>query len=262
MVAEGIRLMAQADSFEGLARFYDPIMEHVDYHRWFKVVEQYAALLPKDFKHLDAGCGTGVLLKHLRYLGWESFGVDLSGAMLRQCRAQKLKCPLAVADISALPFCQSFDYITCLFDTVNFLLYEEALRRTMRSFHDSLKEGGILYFDYVTERLVLEHFADQEWYEGNGNFSTTWASTYDANTKIAETRIRINTGADNILYERVYADEVYIDALEAAGFTVLGVMDADTTRKVGKKTCRVDVFAARNPGKAQVKAYKKFTAGL
>jgi SAM-dependent methyltransferase len=245
------------DAFEGLARFYDPLMEHVDYDRWYTVTTQFASLLSPPIKHLDAGCGTGVLLKRLQYMQWQSVGIDLSHAMLHQAHAILPKTPMVAADITALPFQNSFGLITCLFDTINFLLSEEAIQAAFNAFYHALQDGGLLYFDYVTERLVLEHFADQEWHESNGKFDTHWVSEYDSHTQIAETRIRINTGPAYKLYERVYPDVFYLDTLKKAGFTVLGVMDADNQRKPGKRTCRVDVFAAKKPAKALEKGFKR-----
>jgi predicted TPR repeat methyltransferase len=71
------------DSFEDLARYYDRLMVHVDYDRWYAVAGAIAGLLPRPFLHVDLACGTGTLLRKLRKVGWNSFGLDLSVAMLR-----------------------------------------------------------------------------------------------------------------------------------------------------------------------------------
>ncbi|MEX2016830.1 MAG: class I SAM-dependent methyltransferase, partial [Candidatus Hydrogenedentales bacterium] len=107
------------DPFGELARYYDPLMAHVDYDRWFvvatAVAESLALKTPP--RHLDLACGTGTLLARLRVAGWSSIGADLSPAMLRTARKSRLIDRLVCADMTALPFRNSFDYITCLFDS-------------------------------------------------------------------------------------------------------------------------------------------------
>ncbi|MEU2666783.1 methyltransferase domain-containing protein [Micromonospora sp. NPDC007220] len=49
---------------------------------------------------LDLCCGTGLQAAELRRLGWQPFGVDLSGGQLRHARP---RLPVARADAAALP---------------------------------------------------------------------------------------------------------------------------------------------------------------
>ena len=114
--------MPRPDDFANLARYYDPIMEHVDYDRWFVITTTLAELAPDPFLHLDAGCGTGVLMGMLRKIGWSSVGIDLSLAMLQTGRRRRGSLPVAAADLRALPFRGAVDLMTCLFDSMNFLL--------------------------------------------------------------------------------------------------------------------------------------------
>jgi len=235
--------MSLRDDFARLARYYDPIMEHVDYDRWLDATITLAELLPRPFLHLDAACGTGVLAARLRRRGWQSFGMDLSAAMLNSARRNDSAFPVAVADLRALPFCGSLDYITCLFDSMNFLLTEEDVASVLRQFHAALRPEGLLYFDIVTERMVTEHFDDQEWLEDNGTFSTRWASNYDRASGITETHIGVNTAEKTILRERIYPLELFIERLRAAGFSVLDASDAETWRAPRRRSTRIDIVA-------------------
>ena len=194
-----VRVMAVRDTFCDLARYYDHIMDHVDYDRWFTVTTALAQLLPRDFVHLDAACGTGTLLKRLRRTGWRTIGVDLSPAMLRAGLSARrpppgMAPPAAAADLRALPFQSRIDYVTCLFDSVNFLLDMDDVRRMFAEVHGILKDTGLFYFDIVTERMVTQHFDNQEWTEQDGRFSTTWRSSYDRQTHVTETEVRVGTG--------------------------------------------------------------------
>ena len=60
------------DSFSDLARYYDPLMRHVDYDRWYAVAAAVAALVPPPFVHADLACGTATLARKLRRNGWKT----------------------------------------------------------------------------------------------------------------------------------------------------------------------------------------------
>ena len=241
--------MKTADTFVDLARYYDPIMRHVDYDRWYLIADAITGLLPRPFTHLDVACGTGILLRKLLKDKWNSFGVDLSVSMLRAGKKERGNWPVTAGDLRALPFYESFRYVTCLFDSVNFLLTDADLEAGIWSMAECLSPGGIVYFDIVTERMVLEHFAGQRWTEKNGKFSTRWECDYDRPSQTVETRIQVNRGEVYTLYERVYELEQVESALRTAGVDVLGAFDAETWRKPRRKTVRIDIVGVRGDPK-------------
>ena len=155
--------MSIPDPLAVIAPHYDAMMAHVCYTRWTRTVRELAALVPRPFVHLDVGCGTGVLMEMLEGAGWPVVGVDLSPAMLREGRAARGPYPLAVADMRRLPFHGSVGMITCLFDSLNFLLTPEDVRAALTSFAAALRPGGVVYFDAVTEFMMTEYYAGKTW---------------------------------------------------------------------------------------------------
>lgn len=247
------------DPFAELARYYDPLMAHVDYDRWFVVATAVAEALGLKTppRHLDLACGTGTLLARLRVAGWASYGADLSPAMLRIGRKARLLENLACADMTALPFRGCFDYVTCLFDSVNFLADDTALDAAFRAVADALAPGGLFYFDCITERMVTEHFAGQQWHETNKGFTSGWHSRYDPNTALAETRITINRRAPAIILEKIFSLERIAAAARDAGLEVLGSFDAESWRPPGKRSIRVDFVAGKQ---VSAETAKRFAA--
>jgi SAM-dependent methyltransferase len=242
--------MTTADQFADLSRHYDAIMREVDYDRWVVVVSLLADLAPsKRVRHVDLACGTGRLLKRLVQHGWASVGIDLSHGMLRQSRRGPYVPCVAVADLTALPFARRFNYATCVFDSVNFLLDNDRLHAALRAVSDALTDGGVFYFDVITERMVTKHFANREWTEDNGGFSTHWTGKYDRRRRMAELEIRVNTGMSHHVTERVYAHDELAAALHEAGLTLMGTFDAETWSPPGARSTRVDYVAARNPSR-------------
>lgn len=247
--------MTAGDPFLHIAPYYDPLMEHVDYYRWRFIATALSELLPARFRHADIGCGTGTLVNMLRRETWHSVGADISLSMLRAGRKQRGPLPLAAADLRALPFRENLDFVTCLFDSINFLLEESEVRQALSEFHRALRPGGLLYFDIVTERMVVEHFADQTWTEQHPGFSSTWSSTYDSKRAIANTRLRIHGNAWSDLYERIYPAKWLRSAIEEAGFTLLGCYDAHHWKRPGRHTTRIDFVAAKAPASELLRRY-------
>jgi len=246
------------DAFAEIARYYDPIMEGVDYDRWQIQVEALGAMLPRPFRHLDAGCGTANLVERLQGKGWTSAGIDLSPAMIGTAKKRNSRLPLAVADLRALPFRGAFDLVTCLFDSINFILDDGELRQAVAGLGASLAPGGILFFDVVTERMVRDHFEGPGWSEHNGRFKTYWKTVYDGETRIAETEVRVNHRAPAIIRERIYSQSFLEDAIADAGLTLLDVFDTDTLTAPSDRTIRIDFIAAREPSAALRKEYRTF----
>ncbi len=249
--------MTGQDAFAPIANHYDAIMEHVDYARWLHVAATLGEMLPPGFRHLDAGCGTGVLIKKLALYGWHSVGMDYSHGILHVARHRYALPRLVRGDFRALPFSNAFLMITCLFDSLNFLLEETHIEQTMRSFHEALQPGGICYFDIVTERMIASHFNNTCWTEDHGRFRSSWTSSYTPQTQTCETRVRINAGDESITYERVYPAAFIEAAACQAGFSILAVRDAATWRAPQKNTTRIEFIAVKGDKNHYRQAFKQ-----
>jgi len=90
----------------------------------FFLVNLYRAILIKIFlrpkKVLDVGCGFGKMVKYLRWLGVEAYGLEISDYALKTAE-DKLKKYLVKGDITGLPYeDNSFDLVTT-FDVLEHL---------------------------------------------------------------------------------------------------------------------------------------------
>lgn len=249
--------MSQNDDFAPIARYYDQMMEHVNYVRWERITDHLSHLLPRPFLHLDVGCGTGVLLELLGDHGWNSIGTDLSWSMLEVASRHRQLSPLFQSNMCALPFSNSINMITCLFDSLNFLLTEEDVEQALSSFAEALTDGGILYFDVVTEVMISAHFDNTGWNEDFGNFKSRWYSAWDAEKQLCETSVRINGGDVSLTRERIYSQEFLEKAIAAAGLTLLAVRDAYTWHEPRRKSARLELVAFKGEDKALQKHFEQ-----
>ncbi|MBM4464041.1 MAG: class I SAM-dependent methyltransferase [Chloroflexi bacterium] len=124
--------------------------------------ERMAELLPavlerfeaKPRTMLDIACGEGTFAVAMARRGFQVTGVDLSPQMLQLARAraerENVKVELLLQDMRSLPFEESFDLVTCWFDSLNYLLELWDLQNTFAGVYRALKKTGLFVFDMNT----------------------------------------------------------------------------------------------------------------
>ena len=137
-------------AYDDLAPFYDRFTEGYAHQA---LVSELVALAREHGqtgeRALDVACGTGKSTVPIATLGYDATGCDLSPEMVR-IAGERLDGGAFVADMRALPDVGPFDLVTCLDDSVNYLLSDGDLRRALRSIAAQLRPGGQLVFDTNT----------------------------------------------------------------------------------------------------------------
>jgi SAM-dependent methyltransferase len=136
-------------AYEGLAAHYDEFTAGYDYETWLSALEALALEHGlRGRRLLDVACGTGKSFEPMARRGYEITAFDLSPAMVEHARE---KAPpgadVLVADMRELPWLGEFDLITCLDDSLNYLLSEAELRAALLGMAANLAPGGLLAFD-------------------------------------------------------------------------------------------------------------------
>lgn len=92
---------------------------------------------------LEAGCGTGLILRALRPRVRRAVGLDLSAGMLRQARSRDL--PVVQASVTDIPFPpETFDLV-CSFKV---LAHVQQIERALQEFARVLRPGGRLLAEF------------------------------------------------------------------------------------------------------------------
>lgn len=128
---------------------YQTMYQVEDRHWWYVGMQhitttQIAALFPgrHDLSILDAGCGTGAVMKYLSPFGRVT-GFDLMPHALNFCQERGLE-RLAQASVTRVPFAPDhFDLVTS-FDVLCHRSIGD-YREALRDFHRVLKPGGYLF---------------------------------------------------------------------------------------------------------------------
>lgn len=148
--------------YDILARYYDG--------GWFEYSEYIAGLIRElevargtPFRRvLDAACGTGLLLRFLaeddsRETRRRLAGFDRSAAMLARAVERVPEGDLRPGDLRGpFPFHGPFDLITCVYDSLNYILDEQELLGFFRAARGCLARDGMLVVDLNDPSLYCD----------------------------------------------------------------------------------------------------------
>lgn len=141
--------------------FYESYYRHEDHHWWFRwrfelitrLVADFKA--SEDFRILDAGCGTGQMLKHLEDLG-DAVGIDTSAQAISFAQSRGVK-NLVLGSITAVPFPDAtFDCVVAL-DVIEHVDDDIGI---LKALHDVTKPGGHLIVTVPAYKLLWSEHDD------------------------------------------------------------------------------------------------------
>jgi len=121
---------------------------------------------------VELACGTGTVAIAMALQGWKVIGVDGSEDMLAQARAkaEALGSALPVgqvawkhADMRRFTLGTTVNLVTCLYDSLNYMLTSDDLLTVFRHVSAALRPGGLFLCDMNTA-YALETYWDEDAY--------------------------------------------------------------------------------------------------
>ncbi len=149
-----------AESYASLAPFYDRFTAHHDYESWTAHLE--AAAIEHGLAgraHLDVACGTGKSFLPFLKRGYRVTACDISAEMLAAARAKAPEATIERWDMRELPVLGRFDLVTCLDDSLNYLLEVGDLESALAGLARNLAPDGVCLFDLNTLSAFRTDFA-------------------------------------------------------------------------------------------------------
>jgi SAM-dependent methyltransferase len=157
--------------YDVLADAYDALTADYCHERWLSELERLAlghGLVGR--RVLDIACGTGKSFMPLLRRGYEITACDISPAMVDQARLKATEADVFVADMRSLRSVGSFDLVTCLDDSLNYLTDEEEMLGGLRGVRENLAPGGIALWDLNSLSMYRTAFASDWVCEQQGYF--------------------------------------------------------------------------------------------
>lgn len=178
-------------SFTTIAPYYDVLMSFVNYPAWVEYIERILALYGRNERAiLDLACGTGVCLELWHERGYQVLGLDRSFKMLEVCRKrlqEKNAAHVALinGDMRWFALQHAYPIITCLYDSLNYLLKEAELAACFRNIHRVLSDKGLFIFDMNTIHCLRDEWGNNTYYRQDGNINSVWSNQFDAKSNVS-----------------------------------------------------------------------------
>ncbi|MBP3951332.1 class I SAM-dependent DNA methyltransferase [Bacillus suaedae] len=170
-------------SYQSFAAYYDQLMSEAPYDKWIDYVQQQFYRHNQTLKGLtvlDIGCGTGEVILRLHNRGAAVAGVDLSGEMLTiardKCEQSSFTPILLQQSMAELDVVGTYQLVTILCDSLNYLKSEEEVKQTFQRIFDCLEYGGVLIFDVHSLFKVEQGYIGQTFADDREDISYIWTS--------------------------------------------------------------------------------------
>lgn len=105
--------------------------------------ELVSRYLPQSAHLLEAGCGTGLVLRRLQERAAQAVGIDLSMGMLRKAQSKRLD--VVCGSVTDLPFPDACFDVVCSFKV---LAHVEPIEQALREMSRVLRPGGYLLTEF------------------------------------------------------------------------------------------------------------------
>ena len=141
-------------AYQKLAKYYDAIYKrgfYSDYARFVKNVISW--IKPGKSRLLDAACGTGLFIGAFKKICPDAtvFGFDCSENMISAARKKHKDAKFFVRSFANFKLSNKFDAVVSTFDSVNYILGLNGLKKFFINVAQHLTKEGVFIFDFNTK---------------------------------------------------------------------------------------------------------------
>jgi SAM-dependent methyltransferase len=210
---------------------------------------------------LDLACGTGTVALSYAQQGWEVYAVDGSAGMLEQARGKAEESGLTLTfsqqDMRQFVLPHQVGLVTCLYDSLNYMLTLVDLKKVFDRVSQALIPGGLFLGDTNTRVTLEEVWGNNTFFVEREGMSLILRSGYEADTHLSTVHIVGFVRRPDGLYSRfdehhteiAYESEQVQAALASAGLQLEASYDCFLFTAPSSRTRRV-MWVARKSGDA------------
>jgi len=112
---------------------------------------------------LELACGTGSHAFELEKIGYQivasDYSPDVIAVAMRKAHAKNSKIDFQQQDMRLLTFTDSrFDAAYCLFDSIGYVVTNDAIKKTLQGIHRALRADGLFVFEFWHAAAMLRSY--------------------------------------------------------------------------------------------------------
>ncbi len=180
---------------------------------------------------LDVGCGVGSHCIELKKLGYAPTGVDLNKKLIQYAKKKSPTINFSVANQRYLKFNKEFDAVCVLCTVIAYAVTNEDLIKTIKNYHTSLKNNGLLIIDTFNPIIFIDKAKYKHKWKDKKNALGLYAIrkfSVDENKQLSideatfyNAKTNKKVASDKTIKRMIFPQEMKF-FLEQAGFSVLG----------------------------------------
>ncbi|MBN2440459.1 MAG: class I SAM-dependent methyltransferase [Spirochaetales bacterium] len=192
---------------------------------------------------LDIACGTGYLCSRLKH-SYNVMGSDISEHMINIAQKNYPDIRFIISDMKDISIDKKFDLILCPFDSINYVIKENHIKKTIRRIYDLLTEKGYFLFDFNSMQL----FTDLHKGIINRNVKGVEFKQilkYDSKSRRATTIFDFRDGVTETHIQKAYSFQEMKDYLVDNGFKILYTRDLFNNMQVTPNAYKILILAQK-----------------
>jgi SAM-dependent methyltransferase len=215
--------------FTAISEFYDYILRHVDYDRWYRYIRSLMFRYMSDPDYiLELGCGTGKFGAMFSSDDFTIYGMDISFDMLKVAKQRAYNgFRVFCADILNFSLSRKFDFIFAVHDTLNYILKTSDMRRAFSCVRDIMHDKSIFMFDITTEYNITRFFDGKAMKFRTRGVDILWENSYNDNRKLIRSEMTLEDNDGIITREkhvqRIYGVDEMMKILNQEGFKLIDI---------------------------------------
>ena len=232
------------------AKIYDELIcEDIDYN---KIEERILGIISKhNIKcedYLDLACGTGNVAIRMAKHFTNTYLVDLSEEMLQEAylklKKERIKGKVICQDMSELSLNHTFDLITCVLDSTNYILEIEDLKDYFKGVYKHLKEDGLFIFDINSFYKLTTILGNNIFSYNTEEVFYNWENTIEDDIVNMYLTFFVKNGDlyerfEEEHYERAYTENQIEGIIQECGFSIINKFDGYNEKDVNEESERI-----------------------
>ena len=222
----------QDNQFGTLAKYYDVLNYNANYKKVADYIEDVFELYKKKpGLVLDLACGTGSLAIKLDKRGYDMTGLDLSTEMLSVAAAKNNNILWINQDMRSFELYGTVDAVICCFDSLNYILNEQDIKKCFMTVCNYLNPGGLFIFDVNSKYKFEAIYADNNFILEKKQVFCSWQNNYNKRNKTCGFYMTLfikqpdgsYTRRDETQTEKYYGEKFLTESLINSGFENINI---------------------------------------